>query len=112
MNDDAIMIFSTASSEKEAVNIADALVQQELAVCVNVIPAIRSIYRWKGKTWNEMENLMMIKTTANHLEEIKGVIKELHSYELPEILMMKFDGGDQNVLNWIRASVKGGKEKF
>jgi len=112
MENDVILILSTASSEKEAVTIAQALVEQELAACVNVVPAIRSIYRWKGKIWNEVENMMFIKTTAGLFEEVKKTIKEFHSYELPEVLLVKIDDGEKNVLNWIGASVRGGKERF
>ncbi|MCI0658503.1 MAG: divalent-cation tolerance protein CutA [Acidobacteria bacterium] len=112
MENDVMLVLSTASSEKEAMTIAQALVDQELAACVNIVPAIRSLYRWKGKIWNEVENLMFIKTTSSQLEEIKKVLKDLHSYELPEVLAVKIDDGEKNVLNWIGSSVKGGRERF
>ena len=112
MENDAMLVLSTASSEKEAMTIAQALVDQELAACVNVVPAIRSIYRWKGKIWNEVENLIFIKTTSSQLEDIKKTLKDLHSYELPEVLAVKIDDGEKNVLNWIGSSVKGGRERF
>lgn len=111
-NSSAILVLSTASSEKEAMTIAQALIDQELAACVNVVPAIRSLYRWKGKIWNEVENMMFIKTTADLFEDVKKTIKEIHSYELPEVLMVRIDDGEKNVLNWIGSSVRGGKEKF
>jgi periplasmic divalent cation tolerance protein len=112
MENDVILVLSTASSEKEAMTIAQALVEHELAACVNVVPAIRSIYRWKGKIWNEVENMLFIKTTSAQLEELKKMLKELHSYELPEVLAVKIDDGEKNVLNWIGSSVKGGREHF
>lgn len=112
MENDVILVLSTASSEKEAMMIAQALVEHELAACVNVVPAIRSIYRWKGKIWNEVENMLFIKTTSPQLEELKKMLKELHSYELPEVLALKIDDGEKNVLNWIGSSVKGGRERF
>jgi periplasmic divalent cation tolerance protein len=112
MDNDVMLVLSTASSEKEAITIAQALVDQELAACVNIVPAIRSIYRWKGKIWNEVENMIFIKTTSAQLEEIKKTLKDLHSYELPEVLAVKIDDGEKNVLNWIGSSVKGGRERF
>ena len=112
MENDVMLVLSTASSEKEAMTIAQALVDQELAACVNVVPAIRSLYRWKGKIWNEVENMIFIKTTSAQLEEIKKTLKDLHSYELPEVLAVKVDDGEKNVLNWIGSSVKGGRERF
>jgi len=101
-----ILVLVTASTEKEAANIAQALVEREEAACVNVVPMIRSIYRWKGKIWNEAEQLLIIKTTAPALEDIKRTVKELHSYELPEILAVSVGDGEAKALAWIGASVR------
>jgi periplasmic divalent cation tolerance protein len=107
-----VIVFCTASDEKEASNLAQALVQREEAACVNVIPMVRSVYRWKGKIHNETEQLLMIKTTQPLLEDVKKTVKELHSYELPEILAVGVSDGDRNSLSWIGSSVKGGRENF
>jgi len=106
------MVFCTASTEKEAVEIAQALVEREEAACVNVVPMIRSVYRWKGKIASENEHLMIVKTTQPLLEDVKKTVKELHSYELPEILALSVDDGDKNALNWIASVVKGGRENY
>ena len=106
------MVLCTASTEKEAESIAQALVEREEAACVNVVPMIRSVYRWKGKIWNEREQLLIIKTTQPLFEDVKKTVKELHSYELPEILAFAVTEGDRNALSWIGSSVKGGKENF
>ncbi len=106
------VVLCTASSEKEAQSIAAALVQREEAACVNTVPMIRSVFRWKGKIWNETEHLLIIKTTQALIEDVTKTVKELHSYELPEILALPVTGGDRNALAWIGASVKGGRENF
>ena len=107
-----ILVFCTASTEKEAVQIAQTLVEREEAACVNVVPMIRSVYRWKGKITSENEHLMIVKTTQPLLEDVKKTVKELHSYELPEILAVSVDDGDKNALNWIASVVKGGRENY
>ena len=107
-----VIVFCPVSDEKEAATLAQALVQREEAACVNVIPQVRSLYRWKGKIHNENEHLLLIKTTQPLLEDVKKTIKELHSYELPEILAVSVSDGDRNSLSWIGSSVKGGRENF
>jgi len=107
-----ILVFCTASTEKEAVEIAQALVEREEAACVNVVPMIRSIYRWKGKIASENEHLMIVKTTQPLLEDVKKTVKELHSYELPELVSVSVDDGDKNALSWIASVVKGGRENY
>ena len=107
-----ILVFCTASTEKEAIEIAQTLVEREEAACVNVVPMIRSVYRWKGKISSETEQLLLIKTTQALLEDVKKTVKELHSYELPEILAVSVDDGDRNSLGWIASVVKGGRENY
>ena len=107
-----MLVFCTASTEKEAVQIAQTLVEREEAACVNVIPMIRSIYRWKGKISDETEQLLLIKTTPALMEDVKKTVKEPHSYELPEIVAVAVDDGDKNALNWIASVVKGGRENY
>ncbi len=107
-----ILVFCTASNEKEALEIAQTLVEREEAACVNVVPMIRSVYRWKGKISSETENLLLIKTTQALLEDVKKTVKELHSYELPEIISISVDDGDRNALSWIASVVKGGRENY
>jgi periplasmic divalent cation tolerance protein len=106
----AVIVLSTASTEKEALKIAQALVQREEAACVNMVPMIRSVYRWKGKVCNEAEQLLIIKTTRATLGDVGRTIKELHSYELPEILALPVTEGDENAIRWICETVKGGRE--
>jgi periplasmic divalent cation tolerance protein len=105
-----LIVLVTAASEKEAVSIAQALVEREEAACVNVVPMVRSIYRWKGKIWNETEQMLIIKTAETALEGLKRTVKELHSYELPEILALRVADGDPSALAWIGASVRHGRD--
>ena len=105
-----LIVLCTASTDKEAMSIAQALVEREQAACVNLVPMIRSVYRWKGKIWNETEQLLMIKTTAQAFEDVKRTIKELHSYELPEVLALPVSDGEESALAWIRSSVRHGRD--
>ena len=107
-----IVILCTVSTEKEGQSIAQALVQREEAACVNMVPMVRSVYRWKGKISSETEQLLLIKTTQPLLEDVKRTVKEIHSYELPEILALPVSDGDRNALSWIGSVVKGGRENF
>jgi periplasmic divalent cation tolerance protein len=105
-----LLVLCTASTEKESAAIANALVQREEAACVNVVPMVRSVYRWKGKVWNEAEQLLLIKTTRPMLDAVRRTVKELHSYELPELIAVTVDDGDPTVLAWIAGSVKSGRD--
>ncbi len=100
-----IMVMSTAGSEEQAVTIANALVYKQLAACVNIIPQMRSIYRFHGKVWDDEEYLLIIKSTRDHFREIDKTISELHEYEVPEILMFPIENGKDIFLNWIKESV-------
>ena len=104
------VVLCTASTEKEAARIAQALVEREEAACVNIVPMMRSVYRWKGKIWNESEQLLIIKTTQAAFEDVKRTVKELHSYELPEILALPIADGESNALAWIGASIRHGRD--
>lgn len=101
-----IVILSTAGSEEEASKIAEHLVNNRLAACVNIIPSITSIYRWKGEMNRDHEILMIIKTDASRLEEIKTAVRSLHSYETPELIAIPVQEGLKEYLDWLGDSVK------
>ena len=103
------VVFCTAGSEAEASRIALALVERRLAACVNVLPGIRSTYRWEAAVRTDTEWLLLVKTRADHFEQVRATIRELHSYELPEIVMLDIAAGDPSYLAWIDASVTPGK---
>ncbi|MCI0444877.1 divalent-cation tolerance protein CutA [bacterium] len=100
-----IIILSTTGSEDEASKIAEHLVSNRLAACVNIIPSITSVYRWKGEMNTDREILMIIKTDASRFEEIKSAVRNLHSYETPELIAIPIQQGLQQYLDWITESV-------
>ena len=101
-----ILILTTTGTRDEAQKIARALVEQQLAACVNILPQIHSIYRWQGKVDEADECLLLIKTVASNFERVRDTIRQLHSYDLPECLSLAIDNGSSEYLNWIADSVK------
>ena len=101
----AIAIVTTVGTEEQAYLIAREIVARRQAACVNVVPGIRSIYRWKGKICKDGELLLIIKTLEGEFEAVAATIRELHSYELPEILSFSVSHGEQRFLDWIADSV-------
>src|SRR5215472_12316775 len=97
--------FTTAGSLAEARKLAEAMVERRLAACVNIVPRIQSIYRWKGKVGESREFLLIIKTTATAFKAVAAAIKELHSYELPECVCVTIEDGSREYLDWINQSV-------
>jgi len=102
---DKRIILTTAGSEAEARKIAQALVERRLAACVNIVGPIQSVYRWKGAVESAPEHLLVIKTTAAALPSVRDAIRELHSYELPECVMLQIENGSEEYLRWIAESV-------
>ncbi len=98
---DKIVVFSTASSAEEAEKIARSLVEQRLAACVNVVPGLRSYYRWQGKIEDSAEFLLIIKSTRKQFEALRTMLEKLHSYEVPEVIAMLVVDGARNYLNWM-----------
>jgi periplasmic divalent cation tolerance protein len=101
----AIVVVTTVGTEEQAYLIARELVSRRQAACVNVMPGVRSIYRWKGKICKDGELLLIIKTQEAEFEGVSETIRELHSYELPEILAFNVSKGEKNFLAWIASSV-------
>lgn len=102
---DMRIVLTTAGSQNEARRIADALVERKLAACVNIISKVQAIYRWKGKTQEAEEWMLIIKSTAPLFEKLRDAIKELHPYELPECISFAVDNGSQEYLSWIAESL-------
>jgi periplasmic divalent cation tolerance protein len=103
---DKRIVLTTAGSEDEARKIAHALVDRQLAACVNLVPQIESVYRWQGKVESAREWLLLIKTTAEKFSAVRDALRELHSYDLPECIVLTIDDGSPDYLQWIADSVK------
>ncbi len=106
-----IIVLISASSQEEASKIGRALVEAELAACVNVLPNIRSIFRWEGKVTEEPEVLLLVKTRANLFNEVARQVKGMHSYQVPEIIAISIGRGWPEYLSWIRAVTKNPQKK-
>ena len=100
-----ILILTTASTKAEADQIANKLVQEKLAACVNIIPNIKSIYRWKNKISIDSEFLLIIKTMKSVENKVIQCIKKHHTYDTPEIISLPITGGDKRYLDWLYDSV-------
>jgi len=101
----AICIVTSVGTEDQANLIARELVARRQAACVNILPGVRSIYRWKGKICKDTEFLLIVKTKAEEFDNVGATIRELHNYELPEILSFGVNKGDERFLSWIEGSV-------
>ena len=101
-----IVILSTCPNEDEAGRIARALIAENLAACVNVLPGARSFYRWKGEVEDSAECLLVIKSSRRLFETVRAAIEKAHSYEVPEIVALPIVDGAPNYLNWIRESLR------
>lgn len=108
---DKIVVLSTCSTPEDAEGLARALVAERLAACVNVVPQIRSFYRWKGEIESADEFLLIIKSSRELFEELKAEIEKRHAYEVPEVLAVPVVAGAENYLNWLGNSLRGGSEE-
>ena len=104
-----IVILITSPSNEESQRIAELLLSQRQAACVNIISGVESRFWWQGKLESARESLLVIKTESSHLEEIITAVKQVHSYEVPEIIALPVIGGNADYLDWIQNEVKNGK---
>jgi len=104
---DKIIVFVTCESREQAETIAQTVVTEKFAACVNVLPGIRSCYVWEGKlNWSD-EVLLMVKTTRARFDQLQDRIKTLHSYSVPEIVGVTIDAAFERYAEWIESSVMG-----
>lgn len=101
-----ISVHITAASRPEAEKIARALVEEKLAACANIVPGVRSVYRWEGKVEEADEILLIAKTRAELFEPLRKLVKALHSYECPCIVALSITVGHQPYMDWLAQETK------
>jgi periplasmic divalent cation tolerance protein len=104
----AVLVLTTIGADTDGHGLARTLVEEHLAACVNVLPVMTSVYRWKGQVEQDKEQQLIIKTTPDRVEALQSRLRELHTYELPEFLVVDADGGSSAYLAWVRESVGSG----
>ena len=104
----ARIVLSTADSDEEANHIAYALVDKRLAACISLIPNVKSIYRWQGSVESASEILLIIKTSVDKLDELEAALHSLHSYAIPELLVLGIESGSQTYLQWLFENLDSG----
>lgn len=102
-----IVVLITASSGEEAAIIAEALVNEHIAACVNIVPEVRSLFFWEERTRDEREALLICKSRQPLLEKLISRVKLLHSYAVPEVIALPIIAGSPEYLDWVRESTKG-----
>jgi periplasmic divalent cation tolerance protein len=101
----ARIVLTTVSSLEEAERIADSLVEQRLAACVNLLPGIKSVYRWQNAIEKAAEILLVIKTSAEKLPALETAVHELHPYDVPEFVTINIESGSAGYLRWLFESL-------
>jgi periplasmic divalent cation tolerance protein len=102
---DKRLVLTTCGTAEEARRIARELIERRLAACVNIVPQIESVYRWKGEIESATEWLLIVKTTADACERLRYALVKLHSYDVPECIEIAIEDGSAPYLGWIGESV-------
>lgn len=101
-----ILVLCTVDTMDLARKIAQALVRERMAACVNIMPGIRSIYEWEEEVCDDRELLLFIKSSDENFELIRKRIRQIHTYDTPEVIAVPLTAGDADYLNWLHAQVK------
>jgi periplasmic divalent cation tolerance protein len=99
-----LLCYCTCPNPETALQLAERLVGESLAACVNCLPEVTSVYRWEGKVTTDSETLLLIKTPADRFEALKARLLELHPYDLPELIAVPVECGHEAYLAWVAAS--------
>ncbi len=106
---DKVVAYTTCSDKAEAEKLARHLVEERLAACVSVLPGVQSFYRWQGKIEVDDEILLMIKTSRDLVDEVRRALDQLHSYDLPELIVVPVVDGSPNYLAWLERELTPGE---
>lgn len=101
----ARVVLTTVANPNDAARLGRKLVEERLVACATLIPAVQSIYRWKGEVESSTETLLVLKSSLEHLPALEARLHELHSYEVPEFLALPVDAASQPYLAWLQASL-------
>ena len=107
MKNDCVIVWTTIGSTADGRGMASILVGERLAACVNVLPEMESIYRWKGQVETDHERQLVMKTTAGRVSALAARVRELHDYDVPEFVVTPIVDGSDAYLAWIRESTSG-----
>lgn len=110
-NQDLIVVVTSVGTEDQALDIAHALIRNRQAACVNLVPNVHSIYRWKGRVCDDSEFLLMIKTRASEFESVRKTIQQINTYELPEVLAYRVDESSDAFSSWITKMTEHPKKR-
>ena len=105
-NRENVVIFITTGTDEEAHKVAEALLKNRDAACVNIVPRISSLFWWQDRLDSAQESLLIVKSKASLLSEIVRLVKEVHSYDVPEVIALPIIGGNPDYLEWIGKEVK------
>lgn len=100
------IVYVVCKNQTESSKIGRILIEKRLAACVNIIPVIKSIYRWKGKIIEDSESILLAKTISNKIGELIKKVKKLHSYDVPCIEVIEISRGNKDYFNWLKKEVK------
>lgn len=104
---EVILVYINFPTKESARQIGTVLIEEQLAACVNIIPSVESIYRWKGEVCNETEVMLIAKTTSSRYSQVEARVIELHPYDTPEVIAQNLDKGSESYLNWVQDQMEG-----
>jgi len=105
---EVVLVLTTVGADADALTLARTLVEEHLAACVNVLPPMTSVYRWRGRIEEDQERQIVMKTTRARVAALEQRLRQLHPYELPEFLVLETSGGSEAYLEWVLENTRSG----